>query len=207
MKAAVISIQESPREAAFARCRDVIAAGGIIAYPTDTLYGLGVDPRNPAAIKRLFDVKGRSAGQPILLLLPDAGEVAHWAVNVSATAERLMRRYWPGPLTLVFKAGKDVSAELTAGTGTIGLRVPGNDASRSLLRTIGAALTGTSANRSGEPAARTAAEVMATLGDSLDLIIDGGPAAADKPSTVVDVSGGRPVLIRGGALELDLNNY
>lgn len=124
MPAAVISIQESSREEVFNRCRDVIAAGGVIAYPTDTFYGLGVDPRNPAAVKRLFAVKGRNAEQPILLLISDAREVGRWTASISTIAEKLMQQHWPGPLTLVFKALPDVPRELTAGTGTIGLRVP-----------------------------------------------------------------------------------
>lgn len=204
MPAAVVPIGPAFREEAFSRCRDVLRAGGIIAYPTDTFYGLGVDPRNPAAIRRLFAVKGRSPEQPILLLIHDAAEVVRWAVSTGKTAEQLMHLHWPGPLTLVFQARPDVSPELTAGKGTIGLRVPGSEMARSLLRTFGAALTGTSANRSGEAEARTAADVMRMFEDSLDLVLDGGPSIADKPSTIVDVSGPLPTLIRRGAVEVNL---
>jgi len=205
MPAAVISIQKSSPEEAFTRCKDVIAAGGVIAYPTDTYYALGVDPLNAAAVRRLYAVKGRSAERPILLLLPDAGEVFRWTESISVTAEKLMRQFWPGPLTLVFKAQQDVPAELAAGTGTIGLRVPGNEVTRSLLRFLGAAITGTSANRSGEPDARTAADVNRMLGEHVDLILDGGTMTAEKPSTIVDVSGQRPMLIRRGMIDVSLD--
>jgi L-threonylcarbamoyladenylate synthase len=187
---------------AFLRCREVIRAGGVIAYPTDTFYGLGADPENPLAVRRLFELKGRQADQPVLLLIPDAAAVWAWAAEVTACADDLMRRYWPGPLTLVFKAQPTVMPELTGGTGSIGLRVPGALLTRDLVRFLGTALTGTSANISGAPSPRTAAEAAASIGNSVDLILDGGMTAGGKPSTVVDVRGERPLVIREGALIL-----
>lgn len=190
------------REAVLSRCRAVIDAGGVIAYPTDTFYGLGVDPRNPRAVRKVFAIKGREADQPILLLLHDRNDVSAWASEVAPSALRLMERFWPGPLTLVFRAGPQVLPELTAGTGAIGLRVPGNDLTRALLGAVGGSLTGTSANRSGRPSPRTANEVRRELGGSIDLIIDGGPAAEVLPSTVVDVTEDPPRLIRQGAIDV-----
>ncbi|MBS1192896.1 MAG: hypothetical protein H6Q97_875, partial [Nitrospirae bacterium] len=187
MAAAILTL-DGPLDAVFARCRDVVRARGVIAYPTDTFYGLGADPRDPEAVRRLFAIKGREAGQPILLLLHDRSEVAAWASAVTPSAERLMDRFWPGPLTLVFPAAPHVLPELTGGGGTIGLRVPGNELTRELLRHLGRALTGTSANRSGGRAPRTVEEVMREVGDRVALILDGGGTTGDRPSTVVDVT-------------------
>jgi L-threonylcarbamoyladenylate synthase len=190
------------RDAALSRCKTVIEAGGVVAYPTDTFYGLGVDPRNPRAVKKVFAIKERKADQPILLLLHDRIDVSEWASEVTPSALQLMARFWPGPLTLVFRAARHVLPELTAGTGTIGLRVPGNDVTRTLLGSVGNSLTGTSANRSGRPSPRTANEVLQELGDSIDLILDGGPAAEGRPSTVVDVTAEPPRLIRQGVIDV-----
>lgn len=189
----------APHEAK--RCREVVLAGGVIVYPTDTLYALGVDPRNASAVRRLFTIKGRRSDQPILLLLPDRSAVAAWAAEVNAAAERLMDRFWPGPLTLVLPARKDVLPELTGGSGKIGLRIPGNAGTRALLDAAGTALTGTSANRSGGPPPVTAAMVVDAIGGLVDLVLDGGPAASDSASTVVDISGDAPVVIRHGAID------
>lgn len=200
--AEIIRIDKGRPGEAFARCAEVIKAGGVIAYPTDTFYGLGADPGNPRAVSKVFEIKGRAAGQPLLLLLKDRSEVAAWTSAVTPSAERLMDRFWPGPLTLVFAARPDISPELTGGTGTIGLRVPGNEVTRALLRLAGNALTGTSANRSGFPSPRTPDEVMRELGDRIDLVLDGGVSAADRPSTVVDVTAEPPRIIRMGAVDV-----
>ncbi len=202
MRTPIVKLDPARPGQAFSRCREVVRAGGVIAYPTDTFYGLGADPENPRAVRRLFEIKGRPAGQPVLLLIPDASAVRSWAAEVTACAEDLMRRFWPGPLTLVFKALPAVMPELTGGTGSIGLRVPGDAVSRDLLRYLGSALTGTSANISGGPSPRTATEAAAAIGSMVDLILDGGVTAGGKPSTVVDVRGTEPVVIRAGALTL-----
>ncbi len=171
-------------------------------YPTDTFYGIGVDPKNPAAVRRLFDIKGRKADQPILLLIKNTAEAAVWAADITPHADRLMKQYWPGPLTLVFKAKPGVLPELTAGTGTIGLRVPGTELARELLRFLDTALTGTSANVSGQPSPRTSDEAMASIGGVVDLILDGGTTTGGPPSTVVDVRTDPPRMIRKGAVTL-----
>jgi len=200
--AEIIRLEKGRPGEAFARCAEVLKDGGVIAYPTDTFYGLGADPRNPRAVGKVFEIKGRRADQPILLLLSDRSEVTAWTSAVTPSAERLMDRFWPGPLTLVFTARPDVLPELTSGTGTIGLRVPGNDVTRALLRQAGNALTGTSANRSGSSNPRTLDEVMRELGDRVDLVLDGGVSAADRPSTVVDVTAEPPRIIRMGAVDV-----
>jgi L-threonylcarbamoyladenylate synthase len=198
----IVAIDPGRPEQAFARCREVISAGGVVVYPTDTFYGLGADPGNAAAVRKLFLIKGRQADQPILLLLHDAGEVRRWAAEISGRAEELMKQYWPGPLTLVFKARQGVISGLTAGTGTIGLRVPGNALTRQLLAFLGTALTGTSANRAGGPSPRTAMEARDAVGGAADLVLDGGPTDGSRPSTVVDVSSGKVIVLREGAITL-----
>jgi L-threonylcarbamoyladenylate synthase len=202
MAAEIIKIDPAHPQFAFSRCRNVISRGGVVAYPTDTFYGLGVDPKNPAAVKRLYEIKGRKANQPILILITKADDVKKWTAEINPTSENLMKMFWPGPLTLVFKARDDVLRELTAGTGTIGLRVPGNELTRSLLDFLGIALTGTSANVSGGSSPQTAEEAAASLGDTVDLILDGGRTAGGRPSTVVDVSTGQPIVLREGVLPL-----
>ncbi len=186
------------------RLRATVRAGGVVVYPTDTLYALGADPRDPGAVERLFRIKGRRQDQPILLLLPDRSAVADWAAEVNPAALRLMERFWPGPLTLVLPARPDVLPALTGGTGKIGLRLPGSALTRDLLAAAGTALTGTSANRSGGPDPVSAAMVIEAIGGEVDLVLDSGPAAGSRPSTVVDVSGGAPVVIRQGAIEASL---
>ena len=201
MAAAILKL-DGALDAVFARCRDVILAKGVIAYPTDTFYGLGADPRDPEAVKKVFTIKGRKSGQPILLLLRDRSEVVSWVSQVTPSAELLMDRFWPGPLTLVFPAAAHVLPELTGESGTIGLRVPGNELTRELLRYLGTALTGTSANQSGGLDPRTAEEVIRGVGDRVDLVLDGGATAGDRPSTVVDVTVEPPRIIRQGIIDI-----
>lgn len=200
---AIITIDPMNPERAYAECRDVIRSGGVVAYPTDTFYGLGADPSNPEAIRTLYSVKGRSADQPILLLIASASDVSVWADEVTPVAAALMKKYWPGPLTLVFRARSCVRPELTAGTRTIGLRMADNMLVRGLLAALGHALTGTSANRSGRPSPRTAREAADALGSGVDLILDGGETRGGLPSTIVDVSTAVPWIIREGAVPAD----
>jgi len=189
-------------ERSCARAREVLSAGGVIVYPTDTFYGLGADPKNAAAVRRLFEIKGREMNQPILLLIQNAAEASDWAAEIPPQAKELMEKFWPGPLTIVFRARPQVLPQLTAGTGAIGLRVPGSALTRTLLAAVGIALTGTSANISGQAPPRTAYEAAAALEDRVDLVLDGGPTAGGEPSTVVDVSRGGLQVVRAGAVRL-----
>lgn len=177
-----------------------VAAGRLIAFRTDTFYGLGADPFNRAAILRLKELKGREAHKPILIVLSDASVAARFIAVQTRAFLKLSTQFWPGALTLVGRAHADVPEELTARTGTIGVRLPADDDVRALVRACGGALTATSANLAGEPPARTAAEVARAFPHGLALIVDGGPARTDKPSTVVDVTGDAPRLIREGVL-------
>ncbi len=198
--AEIIHIDATHPNPQFSRCRETVRAGGVVVYPTDTLYGLGADPKNALAVRRLFEIKGRRVDQPILLLIHDISEVREWADEITPRAELFMKKFWPGPLTLVFKARNDVLGDLTAGTGRVGLRIPGNALTRNLLAFVGSALTGTSANRSGGQDPRSAEEAALAVGGMVDLILDAGSATESRPSTVVDVTSDTPVVLREGAI-------
>jgi L-threonylcarbamoyladenylate synthase len=182
------------------RIAETITQGGIIAFRTDTFYGLGADPFNPSALQRIKQLKGREVNKPILLVISDSDQIERFISERSRAFDLLAARFWPGALTLIGKAAPQVPHEVTAGTGTIGVRLPDDDKVRALVRACGGALTATSANPSGADPARTAEEVESYFGASVDLIVDGGEAQADLPSTVVDAGDPEPKLIREGAI-------
>ncbi|MFQ5465599.1 MAG: L-threonylcarbamoyladenylate synthase [Thermodesulfobacteriota bacterium] len=177
-----------------------IRAGRVVAYPTETFYGLAVDPFNAAALERLFTLKGRPADSPVSVIVADGVMLARVAEGVPPGAERLMERFWPGPLTIVFRARPGLPPRLTAGTGKVGVRIPGSPVAVKLLETTGMPLTATSANPSGRPPASTPGQVADYFGPSLDVLIDGGALPAKAPSTVVDVTGPRVLVLRQGAV-------
>ena len=179
---------------------ETIARGGVIAFRTDTFYGLGADPFNVGALQRIKQLKGREANKPILVVISDLDPIKRFISERSRTFDRLGKRFWPGALTLIGAAAKAVPDEVTAGTGTIGIRLPDDDKVRALVRACGGALTATSANPSGSDPARTAAEVEAYFGAGVDFIVDSGKSRGDLPSTVVDAGGAETKLIREGAV-------
>src|SRR5688572_11673010 len=179
----------------------IIAAGGIIAFRTDTFYGLGADPLNATAVGKIQELKGREDAKPILLLISELSEVGRFISDPSETFTSVAGRFWPGPITLIGVARSELPVELTAGTKTIGLRLPDNEDVRSLLGACGGALTATSANISGSQPARTAAEITRYFPDGIDLILDGGVVTVTEPSTVLDLSTAVPRLIREGAIK------
>ncbi len=196
------NISESSQKAA-----EIIAAGGVIAFRTDTFYGLGADPLNRKAVAAIRDLKGREETKPILLLISDVDQVDRFIKNRSKAFTALAEGFWPGPLTIVGVAREELPEVLTAGTGSIGVRLPVDDAVRSLLRACGGALTATSANLSGSAPARTAQQVHEYFSAGIDLIIDAGEVTATVPSTVIDARGAQPLLIREGAITKgDLEN-
>lgn len=179
----------------------MVRGGGVIAFPTETFYGLGVDPFNVQAVQRLYDLKGRSPQtSPILVLIRSRHELQALVSEITPAGERLMQACWPGPLTLVFRAAAAVPAVLTAGTGTIGVRLSAYPDVLRVLEAIGGPLTGTSANRTGQPPAITAEEVERAFGADVDLIVNGGPTPGGLPSTVVDTTVRPPRLIREGCV-------
>lgn len=185
---------------AHTRAAQIIADGGVIAFRTDTFYGLGADPFNKAALQKIKTLKGREEGKPILVILSETTEVGRFINERSSLFDALSARHWPGALTIVASARSEIPEELTAGTATLGVRLPDDSSVRELVRACGGALTATSANPAGSPPARTAQEVLNYFPAGLDLIIDGGDTRSDKPSTVVDVSGKEPRLIREGVI-------
>lgn len=188
------------------RAAAIIKAGGIVAFRTDTFYGLGADPFNQEALAALRELKGREAAKPILVIISDASQAERFIAGRTELFDQVCQQHWPGPLTIVVRARREVPPELTAGTGTIGVRLPDDERVREFVRACGGALTATSANPAGEPPARTAQEVARSFPVGLGLIIDGETARGEQPSTVLDVSGQQPRLIREGAVskrELD----
>jgi L-threonylcarbamoyladenylate synthase len=189
-------------DAQLAPAVDALRAGAVIAYPTDTLYGLGGDPRNPAAVEAVFRVKGRAEGQPLPLIAADLRQVESVA-RLSPLALRMAARFWPGPLTIVLQGMSQLAEGIAASDGTVAIRVPANDVARALARCLGHPVTATSANRSGQPATAQPAVVLSTLGDAIALLVDAGAAPGGPPSTIVDVSAGVPTLVRAGAIAWD----
>ncbi len=179
---------------------EIIRGGGVIAFRTDTFYGLGADPFNQYAIRKVRDLKGREDAKPILLLISDLSELDRFITEQSKSFKAVAERFWPGPLTLIGIARRELPVELTSGTKSIGLRLPDDEDLRALVRRCGGALTATSANISGQPPALSAKDVENYFPQGLDLIIDGGEVMAAQPSTVVDLSGSQPRLIREGAI-------
>lgn len=176
-----------------------IRGGKVVAMPTDTVYGLAVDPFQPAAVLRLLRLKGRPPDKPVLLLVESVAQAEALAGPLPETFRRVVDRYWPGPLTVVVPASTRVPARITCGAGTVAVRMPGSIFARELIRAAGAPLTGTSANRSGKPAAVTARQVAEQFPYGLTLIVDGGPARRTVPSTIVDLTG-KPEVLREGAI-------
>jgi L-threonylcarbamoyladenylate synthase len=178
----------------------VILQGGLVAFPTETFYGLAGEAGNEAALEKIFRVKGREEGKPLLLLAADKSWLPGLVQEVPPLAERLIDGFWPGPLTLVFKASPQISPLLTANTGKIGIRVSSHPVAQALVQAVGRPITGTSANLSGQPSTASALEVFQSLGDNLEAILDGGRTAGGLGSTILDLSGPSPQIIREGAI-------
>jgi L-threonylcarbamoyladenylate synthase len=183
-----------------AQIAEAVTRGGVIAFRTDTFYGLGADPFNQPAVLKIKALKGRKDHKPILVLISDEEQLERLIAPKSAAFASLAERFWPGPLTIIGSAHPQLPAVLTAGSKTVGVRLPDDDKVRSLVRSCGGTLTATSANPSGASPARTAAEVHGYFGARIELIIDGGAAKTDQPSTVVDVTDREIKLIREGAI-------
>lgn len=180
--------------------QSVLEEGGVIAFPTDTFYGLGADPSNLAGLRRIFDIKQRPLDKPLLILVASPQDIGGWVTEPSPLAEKAMKSFWPGPLTLVFQALSSVSPILTSGTGKLGIRCPDNSFTRSLMAGLGHALTAPSANLSGEPEPETAEDVMDSLGSKIDLVVDAGPSPRSQASSVLDTTSNPPTWIREGAI-------
>jgi L-threonylcarbamoyladenylate synthase len=180
-----------------------LLAGGVVAYPTDTLYGLAIDPRQPGAVARLFEAKGRSQEAAIPLVAAETEQVARDVGPLSELATRLAGQFWPGPLTLVIEAHPELDRRLLGGGTSVAVRVPDHAVARALAARLGSAVTATSANTSGGVAPDTARAVRESLGVAVTFGIDGGRTAGGAPSTIVDTRGTSPVLLRDGRVDWD----
>lgn len=177
----------------------VVERGGVVGFRTDTFYGLGVDPFNRDALRALNELKGRE-GKPILVLVAAREAAARLIETAAPLFDALTARHWPGPLTIVCAARPEAPEELTAGTNTVGVRLPDDADVRALVAACGGALTATSANLAGQPPARSASDVESYFGARLDLVIDGGATRTELPSTVLDITRDPPALVREGVV-------
>jgi L-threonylcarbamoyladenylate synthase len=182
----------------------VLRRGGLVAFPTETVYGLGADAANPEALRRLYRVKGRPPHHPVIVHLGAPADLGDFALDVPDDAGALARAFWPGPLTLVLRRRRDrVADEATGGRDTVGLRVPAHPVALALLESFGAGVAAPSANRFGRVSPTTAAHVRADLGDDVDVVLDGGPCTVGVESTIVDLTGPEPRVLREGGVGVE----
>lgn len=174
--------------------------GGLVVFPTETVYGLGADASNPTALRRLFAVKGRPVHHPVIVHLASAETIDDWASEVPDEARVLTDRFWPGPLTVILRRRARVLDEVTGGLPTVGLRVPAAPVALDLLAAFGGGLAAPSANRFGHVSPTTAQSVIDELGDAVDLVLDGGPCRIGVESTIVELTGEAPTVLRPGAV-------
>jgi L-threonylcarbamoyladenylate synthase len=190
----------APSPAVIRLALSALADGGIVAYPTDTFYGLAVDPRMGEAVARLFDVKGRAPGLALPLIAADLEQVEHGLGRLSARERALAAGCWPGPLTMVIGTQAPLAPPVRAADGSVAVRVPDEAVARALARALGFPITATSANRSGSPPSATADEVARALGGTLSVILDAGATRGGSPSTIVRLDESGPRLLRPGAV-------
>ena len=192
----------APDLGAIRQAAQVLRAGGLVAFPTETFYGLGAAGLDAAAVRRVFAAKGRPGSMPLLLLVDSRAMVAAIAATIPARASELMERHWPGALSLVLRAGAGVPLEVTAGTGTVGVRVSAHPVARALVRALGEPVTAPSANPTGGAPPVTAEGVLAHLDGAIELVLDAGPTPGGAPSTVLDVTVDPPRVLRQGAVRV-----
>lgn len=183
-----------------ARAAGCLRAGGVVAFPTETVYGLGADALNPRAVARIFAIKRRPPNHPLIVHLPDASYLEIWARDIPHAAHLLAEKFWPGPLTLILKRARIVPDSVTGGQDSVGLRVPGHPVALALLQQFGGAVAAPSANRFGHVSPTSAQHVREELGDEVDMILDGGACRVGLESTIVSLLDSRPVVLRPGAI-------
>lgn len=187
-----------------AKAAEILIKGGVIAYPTETFYGLGADASNEQAIEKIFNVKGRDFKNPISLIIGRPDDVYPLVKDVPEPAQKLMAAFWPGALTIVFSASDRVSGLLTAGSGKIGLRLSSHPVALQIAQAIKKPLTATSANLSGAPECSDASDVIEQIGDKIGAVLDGGKTHGGKTSTLIDVTCDPPVILREGAINREI---
>ena len=180
------------------RAAEILRAGGLVAFPTETVYGLGADASSAAAVARLYAAKGRPASHPVIVHFADAEAAFAFAREIPPEARKLAKRFWPGPLTLILKRSPMAPDLVTGGQDTVGLRVPSHPVARALLREFGGGVAAPSANEFGKVSATTAQHVRGDLEGKVDLVLEGGPSEVGIESTILDLSSGKPILLRPG---------
>jgi len=192
--------RQRPDESLIAEASSILRAGGVVAYPTETFYGLGADGQIEDAIKKIFLIKGRNFKNPISVIIGNANDARGLVEEIPEFALHLMEKFWPGALTIIFKASPDVSPLLTAGTGKIGIRLSSHPVATALANKLGHPITATSANLSGKHECTSADEVIQGIGDQIDAVMDGGQTPGGSGSTIIDVTTDPPVILREGII-------
>jgi L-threonylcarbamoyladenylate synthase len=190
----------NPRDDHIVKSFQIIKDGGVIVFPTQYLYGLGADALNVEAVDKVFEIKQRSYHKPLLILIPHRQDLKRLVQHVSSAAVHIMNCFWPGAVTLVFKAKDTVPENLTANTGKVGIRMPQHPVALALSKAVGGPLTATSANITGDSGCSTVSDIDLRISDNVDLILDAGPLKGGTGSTVVDVTIDPPKILRDGAI-------
>lgn len=184
------------------RAAEILRAGGLVAFPTETVYGLGADASSGKAMARLYAVKGRPADHPVIVHFASAEDAFQWGREIPESARKLAERFWPGPLTLILKRSEKARDFVTGGQPSVGVRVPSHPVARELLKEFGKPIAAPSANRFGRVSPTTAAHVREDLGGDVDLVLEGGPSEVGIESTIVDLSSGAAVVLRPGKISI-----
>jgi L-threonylcarbamoyladenylate synthase len=192
---------EHPEPDPIHKAASVILSGGILGFPTDTTYGLGVNPFDDGAVSKVYRLKQREHEKPLILLMSSLEQLDNLAQEVSEDAKKLMDHFWPGPLTLIFTASEELKSFSVGNSGKVGVRIPNNLIAKKLIDACRIPVTATSANISGQPSARSAQEVIDYFGNHMDLVLDGGHTQSNTESTVLDLTSSSPSLIRVGQIE------
>jgi L-threonylcarbamoyladenylate synthase len=196
-----MTAQSTAHLAEVSRAAALLRAGELVAFPTETVYGLGADARNPLAVGRIFAAKGRPADHPLIVHLPEASHLERWAIDIPEAAGKLAAAFWPGPLTLILRRHPSVLDAVTGGQDTVGLRVPNHPLALQILREFGDGVAAPSANRFGHVSPTTAAHVREELGNAVSMIVDGGPCVVGIESTILDLSASQARILRPGMLD------
>jgi len=199
----VITLTKINYEDAIKEAVKILKAGGIIAYPTESFYALGAMALHEKAVKKIFDLKNRPYGKPLPLIVDDIETLLTAAKEIPDHAKDVMEKFWPGPLTMIFKARKEVPLLITGESRKVAVRVPGESVALQIAKAVTVPVTATSANLSSMPPAINAEAVLSYFGDNVDLILDGGNAPGGKPSTILDVTVTPPKILREGSINLD----
>ncbi len=208
MPAVIIKVNsDNPEQSAIAEAVRILKKGGVIAYPTETFYGLGADALNGQAVKRVFLIKGRDFSNPLPVIIGEKRDLERYVEAIPAAARSLIERFWPGGLTLVFRASQEIPPDLTAGTGKIGIRLSSHPVAAHLAAAMGNPITATSANPSGAAECSSIQDVFRILGEKLDAVVDGGKTPGIAGSTIVDVTVAPPAVLREGIIPASLIRY